>query len=147
MYRHYKLRSSRSLTLLFGLFGVASQTSVWLLPLPYWVLLVLTVILSGWSGYSLLRDAKLRLGRSCVAFRLEDKDEVVLVLRNGSHLSGRVLPDSLVTPHVVILNIVLGEQRGRRSILILPDAMSAESFRRLRVVLGWGGGTGRAASV
>jgi len=62
----------------------------------------------------------------------------MLVLRNGSHIPGRLLPDSLVTSYLVILNIVLNEQRGRRSLLIMPDAMGAESFRRLRVVLRWG---------
>jgi hypothetical protein len=43
-----------------------------------------------------------------------------------------------VTPSLVILNVVLKEQRGRRSLLILPDTMGAESFRRLRVALKWG---------
>ena len=83
-------------------------------------------------------DTYLRMGHSCVAFRLETQDEIVLVLRNGRHLAGRVSSDSLVTPYLVILNVVLKEPRRRRSLLISPDAMGVESFRRLRVALKWG---------
>lgn len=82
---------------------------------------------------------------SCVAFRLEDQGEIVLLLRGGRHLSCRVSSDSLVTPYFVILNVILGEKRGGRSLVILPDAMGAESFRRLRVALRWGDKADQAA--
>jgi hypothetical protein len=82
--------------------------------------------------------AKLSLGHSCVAFRLEDRDEIVLVLRNGTHHPGMILPCSLVTPYLVILILGLNERVGTRSVLIFPDTMSVESFRKLRVVLRWG---------
>ncbi len=138
MQRHYKLRPSRFLVLLIVLLCVAALVSLWLLPLSTPVLLALTAVVLCWGGYCLLLDANLRMGHSCVAFRLEDSEEIVLVLRSGSHLSGRLSPDSLVTPYLVILNVVLKEQRGGRSLLILPDAIGAESFRRLRVALRWG---------
>jgi toxin CptA len=138
MQRHFKLRPSRFLALLFFFLCVASLVSLWLLPLPTLVLFALTVVVLCWIGYSLLFDANLRMGHSCVAFRLEESDTIVLVLRNGRHLSGRVSADSLVTPYIVILNVVLSEQRSGRSLLILPDVMGMGSFRRLRVVLRWG---------
>ena len=134
----YKLRPSRSLTLLFFLLGALSLVSIWKLPLPVAGLLLLTVAATCWIGYYLLRDAKLSMGHSCVAFRMEGQEEIVLVLRNGLHVPGRVSADSLVTPSFVILNVALKEQRGRRSLLILPDTMGADSFRRLRVALKWG---------
>jgi hypothetical protein len=115
--------------------------------MPVLVSLVLTLVLLCWGGYCLLLDAKLRLGHSCVAFRLENREEIVLVLRSGSHLSGRVLPYSLVTPHIVILNLVLSEQRGMRNVLIFPDTMSVESFRCLRVLLRWGDTANQSASI
>ena len=96
------------------------------------------LIVTGWAGYWLLLDANLRMGHSCVTFRLQGQEEIVLVLRSGRHLHGRVSSDSLVTPYLVILNVELKEQRRRRSLLILPDSMGKESFRRLRVVLKWG---------
>jgi toxin CptA len=138
MQRHFKLRPSRSLAWLFFFLCVASLVSLWLLPLPTLVLLALTVVVLCWIGYSLLLNANLRMGNSCVAFRLEENDAIVLVLRNGRHLSGQVSADSLVTPYIVILNVVLSEQRSGRCLLILPDVMGLGSFRRLRVVLRWG---------
>lgn len=116
-----------------------SLALLWLLPLPTAALFVLTVLVLYWGGYSLLLDANLRKEHSCVGFRLEDSEEIVLLLRSGRHLSCRVVPDSLVTPYVVILNVTPAEQqRGGRSLMILPDAMEPESYRRLRVALRWG---------
>ena len=142
----YKLRPSRSLALLFVLLCVLSLVSIWMLQLPFAGLLVLTLIVLCWAAYYLLLDANLSRGRSCVAFRLEGQDEIVLVLRSGTHLSGRVSADSLVTPFLVILNVALKERRGRRSLLVMPDTMGAESFRHLRVALKWGDKTDQAAT-
>lgn len=137
----YKLRPSRSLTLLFLLFCVLALISIWLLPQPVASRFALTLVVLCWTGYYLLLDANLSRAHSCVAFRLEGQEEIVLILRSGRHLSGRASADSLVTPSFVILNVALKEQRGRRSLLIMPDTMGAESFRRLRVALKWGGKT------
>ena len=146
MQLNYKLRPSRSLALLFILLCVLSLVSIWMLPLPVAGLFVLTLIVLCWTGYYLLLDANLGSERSCVAFRLEGQDEIVLVLRSGTHLPGRVSADSLVTPFLVILNVALKERRGRRSLLIMPDTMGAESFRHLRVALKWGDKADQAAT-
>lgn len=146
MQQYFKLRSSRSLTLLLLFLCVVSLASLLLLPLPTPVLLVLTVVVLCWGGYYLLLDANLRMGHSCVAFRLEDREEIVLLLRSGRHLSCRVSSDSVVTPYVVILNVIPSEQRRGRSLVILPDAMGVDSFRRLRVALRWGDKADQAAT-
>jgi toxin CptA len=145
MQRYYTLRPSRRLALLFILLCFASLAALWTLPLPALWRLLLTVVVLWWAGYHLLLDANLRLQHSCVAFRLEETEEIVLVLRNGRHVPCKVTRDSLVTPWLVILNVVLSEQRGWRSLVILPDAMAADSFRRLRVVLKWGDRAGQVA--
>lgn len=136
--RFYKLRPSSFLTLLFLLFGVVSLVSVWMLPLPKVAWLVLSIAVLLWLVYRCALDASLRLGRSCVAFRLEGNEQIVLVLRDGRQLPGRVSDDSVVTPYLVLLNVLLAEQSGRRSLLILPDVMGKESFRLLRIALRWG---------
>lgn len=135
--RYYKLRLSGLLTLLFLLLSIASVISVWMLPLPKVASLILTIVLLCWLVYRCVLDANLRMGWSCVAFRLEDDEKVVLVLRDGRQLSGLVSDDSVVTPYIVILNVLLGEQSGRRSLLILRDGMGKESFRLLRIALRW----------
>lgn len=137
MQRYFKLRPSRSLALYLFILCVAAILVLWQLPLPIPVLLASSLSILCWGGYYLVLAANLRTGRSCVAFRLEE-DGVVLVLRDGRHLPYKVAADSLVTPYLVILNVESGERRGRRQLLILPDAIGGESFRRLRVALRWG---------
>lgn len=138
MQRHYTLRPSRRLILLLATLCILSLLILGnLARLQYFVIgsmLAISCILL----YVLMRDASLRLRHSCVAIRLEEEDKIVLVLRDGRHLSGRLLQNSLVTPHMVLLNIALADRRGRRSLLILPDGMKTEAFRRLRVALRWG---------
>lgn len=138
MQRYFKLRPSGLLAFLLVLLSLFALVSLWLLPLPTALKLALTVILLTWGGYCLLLGAYLRLGRSCVAFRLDNSEEIVLVLRNGIHMPGRLSPDCLVTPYLVILNVVLSERRGTHSLLVMPDTMGADSFRHLRIALRWG---------
>jgi len=146
MQRYFKLRPSRLLAALLFLASALSLVSLWLLPLPMPVMSALSGAILYGMGSCLLRDASLRRAHSCVAFRLEDREQIVLVLRNGMHFPGRISPDSLVTPYLVILNVVLSEQRGERSLRIMPDAMGPDSFRRLRVALRWGDRSAQAAT-
>ena len=136
--RYYKLRPSGILTLFLFLFCMVSLLVLWQLPLPMPVLFVLSVAVSWWCGYRWMLDASLRLGHSCVAFRLENCEDVVLMQRNGRHLAGRVCADSLVISYFVILNVTPNGERRVRSLLILPDVMGGRSFRHLRVALRWG---------
>jgi hypothetical protein len=145
MQRSFKLRPSRSLALYFIILTVAALISVWLLPLPLLLLIAMTMMVLCWSGYCLLLLASLRMAHSCIAFRLEDGDNMVLVLRNGRHLPCRISPDSLVTPYLVILNVVSNENGGRRSLLILRDGIGLENFRRLRIALRWGDASSQLA--
>ena len=146
MQRYFKLRPSRSLTLYLIVLCAVALISLWQLPLPAPASLALSVLVLCWGGYCLLLDAKLHMGRSCVAFRLEEGEDVVLVLRNGRHLTCRVSPDSLVTPYLVILNVVPNGRGRGRSLLILRDAIGVESFRRLRIALRWGDRGGQSAT-
>lgn len=146
MQHYFKLHPSRFFMGLLAAFCLAALLSLWLLPVPMWATLSgFVVILYGMAGF-LLRDARLASTQSCVAFRLEGRDAIVLILRNGTHLPGRVSANSVVTPYLVILNVEVGEQRGVRSVLVLPDAMGVDSFRRLRVALRWGDRSAQAGA-
>lgn len=94
------------------------------------------VCLLGSLTYYLRRDASLSLPSSCVAFRLQES-HIVLTARNGQELSGQLLSGSVVTPFMTLLRISPLGARFARSVVIFPDAISAESFRELRVALRW----------
>jgi len=83
-----------------------------------------------------LRDASLSLAQSCVAFRLENENEITLIQRNGRHLTGTISADGVVTPFLILMSIKKDEH-GQQSLLLLPDSMSRDAFRRLRVALRW----------
>lgn len=143
--RSYTLRPSRLLALTLLLLCAATLAVVWSLPWPLLLRMLLSLAILLWAGYHLRLDARLRMPHSCVAFRLEDDGQSVLVLRNGVHVPSRIVADSLVTPYLVILNVELAERRAKRSLVILPDAMGAERFRHLRVALMWGDKDAQAA--
>ncbi len=67
----------------------------------------------------------------------------------GPPLDGRWLPGCFVAPWLVVLRWRPEGSRFARTVLLPPDAVEAEAFRRLRVLLRWGGPgrAGRAGTV
>jgi hypothetical protein len=86
--------------------------------------------------YYLCRDIWLILPSSYKALRVES-DNIFLLKRSGSEVSGRLARDSLVTSALTILNVFPAEKQRNHSVLIFPDSMTKESFRELRVLLKW----------
>lgn len=136
--RSYTLRPSRVLAFVLGLLVLLVLIVLWQMTIPLLLMAGSMLMVMVWAGYHLALDANLRMPHACVAFRLEEAGEVMLILRNGLHVPCRLRPDSLVTPYLVILNASMSGQHGERSVLIAPDSMNAENFRRLRVALKWG---------
>lgn len=107
--------------------------------LPLWAGVACAALILTSLAYYLARDAWLRLDASCIGL-VTDAEGVVMLLRDGTQLPCQVLADSVVTPALVVLNVRPRGARSARSIVILPDSLDTETFRRLRVWLRWGGG-------
>ncbi|OHC90084.1 MAG: hypothetical protein A3J87_02795 [Sideroxydans sp. RIFOXYB12_FULL_59_6] len=86
------------------------------------------------SAWLLARDALMLAGRSCISFSCGKDRHIALVLRNGGKISGELCADTLVSPWLVLLNMA-ADHHGRQSLVLFPDAMTGEDFRRLRVLL------------
>ncbi len=56
---------------------------------------------------------------------------------DGLRLAGRLAPGSFVAPWLVVVRWRPEGARLARTILVAPDAVAAEPFRRLRVLLRW----------
>lgn len=136
MQNYFRLNSSRTLAVLLLLIHAITLFVVLLLPLPIWARLAALFCLLFSLAYCLRRHAWLSLPASCVAFRLE-KLHIVLISRDGRQTIGQVLGDSVVTPFAAILRVLPEHSRFAHSVVILPDAIAAESFRELRVALRW----------
>ena len=141
MSRHFEFNPSHYLAALLLLVHGACLVVLPLLALPRWSVAALMAIVAGSLAYHLWRDAWLRAPDSCIALLLE-RNDAVLTLRDGNQLRGRV-EQGLVTPMLTVLNVLPDGARATRSLVILPDSLSAEAFRQLRVLLRWGRQAGR----
>ena len=56
---------------------------------------------------------------------------------SGSWHEARVLKSSFVAPWLTVLNLRMVRPRRYRHVVILPDSVAPEDFRRLRVLLRW----------
>lgn len=138
MQQQFKLRPSRYLAaVLVAAHGAALAVLVPLI-LPVWAKAALSIVILFSLAYHLHRDALLSSKIAVMALMLEE-EQAVLTLRGGDQLIGQVLRDSLVTPYITVLNVLPQGARLARSVVILPDSLDAESFRRLRVWLKWSG--------
>lgn len=90
------------------------------------------------AAYHML-DIMQRLPRSCLSLSLDTKGEWQLVTRDGNRYDATILASSFVTPYLAVLNCSLTGRWLQYHIVILPDAVDEEAFRRLRVWLHWGG--------
>ncbi len=137
MQKHYSLNSSRTFAALLLLLHGFALAALLMLPAPAWAKWCSAACLLCSLAYYLRRDAWLSLPTSCVALLLQG-EHVVFTTRSGNELGGQLLRDSVVSPAVVILNVMPQGANFSRSVVIFPDAIAAESFRELRVALRWG---------
>jgi toxin CptA len=106
-------------------------------PIPKVAIFLLVIVLILSAIYYCLRDALLALASSWISLRFED-ERVVLCNRNGDEFTGKLLGSSVVTPLLVILQISLPNYLLKQNVVLMPDSMDAESFRKLRVAVKWG---------
>ena len=107
-----------------------------MLPILALVKAALALVLVCSLLYCLYRDAWLLLPSSCVAIHL-DGSNIILATRGGGMLPGQVLRDSVVTPALTVLNVMIQGKKSTRSVVIFPDSLSKERSRELRVLLRW----------
>ncbi|WP_371264094.1 protein YgfX [Nitrosomonas marina] len=92
------------------------------------------------SLYFYIRCEALQIsGRSAVLLEFTDKVICKLKTKNGQNFEYRVSESTFVSPYltVLILRSRHSHSWSTQSIVILPDAINSEEFRRLRVLLRW----------
>lgn len=105
------------------------------MPLPSWLKLTLGIMAAAACIYH-VTDALLRLPWSLVGLELNGKGELHMLRRDGQKQRVTVSPSSVVTPSLTLLNLESGS-RWQRHMLVTPDRVDPEVFRRLRVWLRW----------
>lgn len=134
--RRYAIRPSRMLGVFLVLSAILLLIVISGLPLAAgWRLAGMAWVLSA-VGYVLLRDVLLQTARSCVALDLAPRQRIALIPRRGEPVAGSLDKRSFVSPYLTLINITT-ESGKRRSVVIMPDSMDGDDFRRLRVQLRW----------
>jgi hypothetical protein len=104
------------------------------LPVPGWVQLLAALLVLAGLVYNLLHHLQRRLPWSIREAWWDEQDIWTLTLASGRQVEARLLPDSLVTVSLLVLNFRLGS--WRRASLVLPgDSLPPDLQRRLRVRL------------
>ena len=125
-----ELRRSRLLVfllvLLHGLAAGCALALPWSWPLRGVLLLAVGVSL----GY-VLRPSPILDLRLCAPDRLD------CLLADGNRQALELHPDSTVFSQLIVLRLRVGEAKRVSGLVLLPDQMSAEQFRLLRLWLRW----------
>jgi toxin CptA len=125
-----ELRRSRFLVFLLLLFHSLAAACALALP---WLLRLALLGLIGLSAWRSLQPSKI------VGLRLSERGGLDCLLTGSERTTALLLPDSVVFNQLIVLRMRIGEARRIVSIPLLPDSMSAEQFRMLRLWLRWRG--------
>lgn len=137
---------SRMLTGVMVAAHASAAGLLWLLPLPGWLAVVSLPIFAGSLWITLRRDGLRSAMHAIIALELHPDCRCVVQTRRGEWHDAKLLPGSFVSPYLTVLNLRLDGSRWARHVVILPDAVDGESFRRLRVLLRWKCGRGEVAA-
>ena len=125
-----ELHRSHRLSLLLAIFHALAVGCVIALPWP-WLMRSALLLLIGVSLVYAQRKSPIR------GLYLRAGDGIEGLLADGSRTQLVVRPDSTVFSRMIVLRVGMGEARSISNLVLLPDQMSAEQFRVLRIWLRW----------
>jgi toxin CptA len=149
-----RLKPSIRLAIILGMAHFTAIGLLWPLTLPVLVRLAGSVILLASLILYLRHHVMLRSPRSVLGFELSDDMACLLETKEGK-IACTILGSTFVAPYLTVLELkpvespagnrrtgVAGWWRkhrkySARSVVILSDAIDAEAFRQLRVLLHW----------
>lgn len=131
------LKPSRLLSFLLAIVSLVASVLLICLPFGLWWKVGLISIILLLSAYSIALSALLLLPWSCHYLTLNKDSEIELTQKNGKKFLIKVLPTSLVTPQLTVINLRAKSQFWTSSIVILTDSALEEEARLWRVWLKW----------
>jgi hypothetical protein len=132
------LGPSRRACLSVAMLAAATISILVLLPIHPVAIVAGVVALAAWSANRIWVIGMRRGPRAVRALRVDGNRKVVATLMSGEVLTGHVQDASYVGAIVTTLTWRSKGTLCARSVLILPDMLPAEDFRRLRVLLRYG---------
>ena len=129
-----RIRPRRSAILTgFVIFTHGGAIICLLLSLPFWMGALAAIGIVYSLVYSLNRHVLMTVDDAITELTWESNGEWLVVMRNGTRLSAQLLQSAYLHARLVILNFALNGRN--RSVILLPDTLDPDTFRRLRVRL------------
>lgn len=127
-----KLQPSRKLALLLVVAHAGAILVVGVVELPNWIKLIMLLVIgiSLWHGQRRLYGV-----RRIAALTLRDKGVVDYLRLNDETGEATVHLQSTVTPLLTV--ILLKQQESMEALVLLPDSLNQDDYRRLRLWLYW----------
>lgn len=134
---HIELGGSRRLTAgLIAMHGFAAAM-LGLSGLPSGLVAAAIVPLAASLAFYLRREGLRLSPAAIVSVSLAADCRCEFHTRNGDSHEAALLGSSFVAPYLTVLNLRPSGARLARHVVILPDGVGAENFRKLRVLLSW----------
>lgn len=132
---HVALGPSRIAGAAIGALALATLAVLFALPLAAWQQSAATVLVAGWAWVA-FRIVALRRGACAVTGLTLAHDRMVIAcLGDGTLIAGHVRSATYVGALVTSVVWRPDDSRWSRAVLVLPDMLPAEDFRRLRILL------------
>ena len=129
-----RLGPSRQVMVVLGVLQLGAAACAFATNLPLWA----RCLLAGWAllygGYCIGLHGSRRAARAVVLLIWDRQGRWRLLRRDGTLLEAHLLPGAYVHPRLLLLPF--RSASGRRvSVLVVPDMVPGDVFRRLRVRL------------
>lgn len=132
------LTPSPYLAIFFIALHLAAAVILAPLDLALWIKLALAMAIAASLAHVLWRHAFLKSRSALISVELREADRAAVQTREGTWQDARILSTSYVSPLLTVLNLRLRGETLPRHIVIVPDNVDFEDFRKLRVLLRWG---------
>jgi toxin CptA len=132
-----KLRPSWLLTAILAVAHGVAMVLIAIVSMPIWLKVIISAALVLSCFHSVRRAALLLTPCSAVAIEVTSAHLLNVQTRDSDWIECEVLGTTYVASFLTILNLRQIEQRTIRHIIILPDGIETDDFRKLRVWLRW----------
>ena len=132
-----RLTPSRLLAAVLTLAHAAAITVVLVVELPQWLKVVAIVLLIAQCALIVRRQAFLSGADAATGIEITSDHRINVETRSAGWCEYDVLGSTYVTPYLTVLNLRQAGARAAMHVLLLPDSLNADDFRKLRVWLRW----------
>lgn len=134
-------RSTALAALLAALHGVALLLAL-TVEMPFWAKCLFGLLIVASAAHAILLHAWQALPHAIVGLEMSEDCRAWIIDRADVAHPAALLPSSVVTPWLTVLNLREQGKRWPRALVIVPDRVDADLYRRLRVWLRWRCGRG-----